>query len=246
MNLLKDNRKKDWFYIENELIDREDLSVYEKMIYTVLARHSNDGSCCFPSYKTIADKAGCSDRKVMKTIEELEAKKLIFKEKRKSQNNKQMSNMYFIMSAKISQKSSEPHSPIPVNDIHSTPEPHSPIPVNTVHTNNTNINNTNITTYSLVIKHLNKMANKNYKSSTPKTQKYIRARLNEGFVLEDFYKVIEHKSKEWIGTDMEKFLRPETLFGNKFEGYLNEKTVDENLKDEPSEFYPELKFETIE
>ena len=26
---------------------------------------------------------------------------------------------------------------------------------------------------------------------------------------------------KWGGTDMAQYLRPETLFGNKFEGYLN-------------------------
>ena len=39
---------------------------------------------------------------------------------------------------------------------------------------------------------------------------------------EDFYKVINIKSKQWLNTDMEKYLRPVTLFSNKFEGYLNE------------------------
>lgn len=246
MKLLKDVRKKDWFFTENELIDREDLTIYEKMVYIVLARHSNDGSCCFPSYKTIAMKAGCSDRKVMKTIEALEEKKLICKEKRKSSKNKQMSNMYFIMSAKNSLMSSEQDSLLPVNEVHSISEQDSPLPVNTVHPNNTNNNNTNITTYSLVINRLNKVCNKNYKSSTPKTKKIIQARLNENFVLEDFYKVIDLKSKEWLGTEMEKYLRPETLFGNKFEGYLNENvSIKNEIENVDDGFIPELQFETL-
>ncbi|MFL1471466.1 conserved phage C-terminal domain-containing protein [Paraclostridium bifermentans] len=246
MKLLKDIRKKDWFFVENELIDRDDLTIYEKMIYIVLARHSNDSSCCFPSYKTIAMKAGCSDRKVMKTIESLEEKKLICKKERKTSNNKQMSNMYFIMSAKNSDISSEQGSPIPVNEVHSIGEQGSPIPMNEVHPNNTNNNNTNITTYSLVINRLNEVCNKNYKSSTPKTKKLIQARLNENFALEDFYKVIDLKSKEWLGTEMEKYLRPETLFGNKFEGYLNEKVSTKNeIENIDDEFIPELQFETL-
>lgn len=247
MNLLKDIRKKDWFFIENALIDRDDLTTYEKIIYIVLARHSNDGSCCFPSYKTIADKAGCSDRTVMKTIDSLEEKKLILKEKRKTSKNKQMSNMYYIMSVKNLGIISEYVSPLPVKEIHSTYEHSSPLPVNEVHTNNTNINNTNINIHSLVINRLNKTANKNYKSSTPKTKKLIQARLNEKFILEDFYKVIDHKSQEWLGTDMEKFLRPETLFGNKFEGYLNEKVSLKNANEKiEEEFIPNLNYETIE
>ena len=49
------------------------------------------------------------------------------------------------------------------------------------------------------------------------------ARLNEGYSLDDFKQVIEKKVNEWKGTEMEKYLRPETLFGTKFENYLNQK-----------------------
>ena len=53
----------------------------------------------------------------------------------------------------------------------------------------------------------------------------IRARINDGFEVNDFKIVIDNKADEWVGTDFEKFLRPETLFSNKFEGYLNQKTT---------------------
>ena len=76
--------------------------------------------------------------------------------------------------------------------------------------------------YSLVIDYLNITANTNYKTSTKNTQSYINARISEGFTVEDFKKVIDSKSKEWLNTDFEKYLRPATLFGTKFENYLNE------------------------
>ena len=76
--------------------------------------------------------------------------------------------------------------------------------------------------YSEVIKHLNEKANTNYRHSTKNTQSFISARLKEGFTVEDFKKVIDVKAKSWIGTDFEKYLRPATLFGTKFENYLNE------------------------
>ncbi|KAJ50154.1 putative phage protein (TIGR02220 family) [Clostridium tetanomorphum] len=76
--------------------------------------------------------------------------------------------------------------------------------------------------YTLVIKYLNKKANKNYRTTTKKSQQLIRARVNEGFLEQDFYKVIDNKVSQWLGTKMDKYLRPETLFGTKFEGYLNE------------------------
>lgn len=81
-------------------------------------------------------------------------------------------------------------------------------------------NNNNI--YSLVIDYLNKKASTNYRATTKNTQSFINARVKEGYVVEDFKKVIDSKSREWLGTDFEKYLRPSTLFGTKFENYLNE------------------------
>lgn len=74
-----------------------------------------------------------------------------------------------------------------------------------------------------VVNYLNERVGSNYKSNTPKTRDKIKARINEGFVLEDFKKVIDIKFIEWKGTEFEKYLRPETLFGTKFESYLNQK-----------------------
>lgn len=81
--------------------------------------------------------------------------------------------------------------------------------------------------HTLVIAHLNEKAGTKYRASTPKTQALIRARTAEGFTLDDFIAVIDKKCAMWLGSDMEKYLRPETLFGTKFEGYLNEKHTKE-------------------
>lgn len=70
---------------------------------------------------------------------------------------------------------------------------------------------------------LNEKAGTKYKPTTPKTKTVINARLSEGFTIDDFKTVIEKKCAEWLGTEWEKFLRPETLFGTKFESYLNAK-----------------------
>lgn len=75
--------------------------------------------------------------------------------------------------------------------------------------------------YINVISRLNEKSGMNYRPSSKATQGHINARLAEGFTVEDFYTVIDKKCAEWRGTDMEKYLRPETLFGSKFENYLN-------------------------
>lgn len=90
--------------------------------------------------------------------------------------------------------------------------------------NNTVFNNTinNKDIYKYIVEYLNRKCNKNFKHTTKSNQRLINARLNEGFSLDDFKKVIDIKSSQWLGTDMEKYLRPQTLFGTKFESYLNE------------------------
>lgn len=76
--------------------------------------------------------------------------------------------------------------------------------------------------YSEIIEYLNLKAGTKFKSSSSKTRTKIHARWCDGFRLEDFKKVIDVKTAEWMDTDMEKYIRPETLFGSKFEGYLNQ------------------------
>ena len=82
--------------------------------------------------------------------------------------------------------------------------------------------------YSRVVNELNAICGTNYRATTGKTKRLIDARLNEGFTEDDFHIVIAKKASTWKGTEMEKYLRPETLFGTKFEGYLNEKISSKN------------------
>ena len=86
------------------------------------------------------------------------------------------------------------------------------------------------TFYTPIIEYLNSKSEKSYRASSNKTQDLINARINEGFTLKDFFKVIDTKVMEWKGNDMDKFLRPETLFSNKFEGYLNQDIKAKNKK----------------
>ena len=76
-----------------------------------------------------------------------------------------------------------------------------------------------------IVEYLNQAAGTSYKPNTPKTVRSIKARMKEGFTVDNFKTVIDKKVSEWAKTDMQKYLRPETLFGTKFEGYLNQQIV---------------------
>lgn len=74
-----------------------------------------------------------------------------------------------------------------------------------------------------IVYYLNKSTGKSYKTTSVATKRHIKARLKEGFTVDDFKKVIDTKVAEW-GNDQKmcQYLRPETLFGTKFESYLNQ------------------------
>ena len=75
-----------------------------------------------------------------------------------------------------------------------------------------------------IVDYLNQKANTHFKPTSKTTQSKINARLNEGYSLDDFIAVIDKKCDEWLNTEFEQYLCPETLFGTKFEKYLNQKT----------------------
>ena len=90
-------------------------------------------------------------------------------------------------------------------------------------------NNIYIVEQKQIIDYLNKKTGSNYKTSTSKTKSLITSRLNEKYTVDDFKKVIDIKSEQWLkDSKMKAYLRPETLFGAKFEGYLNEQKEEVN------------------
>ena len=96
--------------------------------------------------------------------------------------------------------------------------------VHTIKTENTNTENNNnkLLICKEVISYLNLKAKKNFKTDTASHQKFIKARLKEGYVLEDFKKVVDVMVAKWKGTEYEQYLQPQTLFGNKMDNYLNQ------------------------
>ena len=86
---------------------------------------------------------------------------------------------------------------------------------------NPNLKSLNNKPYKDIIDYLNWRAGTSFKSSGKTTQQHINARLAEGFTVEDFKKVIDNQCAKWKGNKWEQYLRPSTLFGTKFENYLN-------------------------
>jgi uncharacterized phage protein (TIGR02220 family) len=84
--------------------------------------------------------------------------------------------------------------------------------------------------YEEIISFLNQSTGKDYKTNpvSVTNKKFITQRLNDGYVVDEFKKVIAIKSTKWLNSKMETYLRPETLFSNRFESYLNENAVSDS------------------
>ena len=76
-----------------------------------------------------------------------------------------------------------------------------------------------------IVDYLNQKLGTRYRTNNSTTSKLIESKLKSGYVYDDFVKVIDTKYNDWFNNpDMSKYLRPSTLFGNKFENYLNQKS----------------------
>ncbi len=96
--------------------------------------------------------------------------------------------------------------------------------------------------YKTIIEYLNKKVNKRFSYKSESNRKLIKARFNEGYKLEDFIKVIDIKTDEWINDEkMKSYLQPSTLFrGSNFDKYLNQETPQLNNSETDDSFISEL------
>lgn len=100
--------------------------------------------------------------------------------------------------------------------------------VNNVNNDN-KLNKKDIVPFSEIVDHLNLKTGSHFRHSSKTTKKHIQARWNEGHRIDDFKTVIETKVAEWLDdAKMSQYLCPETLFGSKFEKYLNQKGGQQN------------------
>lgn len=73
-----------------------------------------------------------------------------------------------------------------------------------------------------ILLYLNEVTGSSYRLDTANHRTKVLNQLKNGHKLNDFYKVIDNKSKKWLKTDMQEYLRPSTLFGTKMDEYLEQ------------------------
>jgi uncharacterized phage protein (TIGR02220 family) len=194
----------------NVRYDKE-LTPNAKLLYGEITALCNEKGYCWANNTYFSALYGVSKVSISKWINQLVTKGYVQTEIQYKEGTKEILNRYLrIVNDPIKEKFNTPIK--------------EKLKDNTTSFNTTS-NNTLDIPYVEIVTYLNSAADKNYKESTKKTKELIKARWNEGFTLDDFKKVIDIKTSEWKSNrDMNKFLRPETLFSPKFEGYLNQDT----------------------
>ena len=96
--------------------------------------------------------------------------------------------------------------------------------------------------YKTIIEYLNNKVNKRFSYKSESNRKLIKARFNEGYKLDDFIKVIDIKTNEWINDEkMKSYLQPSTLFrGSNFDKYLNQELPELSNDETDNSFISEL------
>lgn len=209
----------------------KDLSIEAKAIYAYLAAFAGNNNEAFPSVELICAELDISRNRYFKHRKSLLEKGYIRIRRERlesgfSKNHYELVQM--IPETVCIQNVDIRNVDIGIVDIGNEATNSNSLNKNNI---NSNSNKENITSckqdsaYSAVVDYLNLKANTKYKSTAGATCKLIKARLDEGFTIDDFKTVIDKKVATWLhDPQFSQYLRPSTLFqASKFEGYLNER-----------------------
>src|SRR5690554_5267342 len=212
-------------WIPREIWLNEELTIMEKLFLVEIDSLDNDDGC-FASNAHFADLFGISKGRCSQIIKEMERKKYISISYEK--NGKEISKRIIKVFRKLNRGVKKTKGGCLEN----------------AQGSNTVINNTkSINKPAEIINYLNEKADKNFKPVESNT-KHVKARINEGYTLDEFKTVIDYTVSEWKGKvfgngkNGSDYLRPSTLFNGKFDERLQlarEKQPNKQVKESPKE-----------
>ena len=234
--IVKQDRKFEGVWIPAEFWLDENLSIMEVVLLTEIKSLDNEKGC-FASNAYLSNFFGLSKGRISQLVNQLKDKGYITVKYQRE--GKQIKQRVIRVVSQLNRGINFPKQPI------KNPKQGY---LENVKENSTSINNTVNSTdiYSqaepdgvaektkTIVGYLNEKTDSHYKATTPKTKQLVQARLKEGFSVDDFKTVIDKKTATWLNdSKMNKYLRPLTLFGTKFEDYLNEKVKGQPNKNDP-------------
>ena len=181
----------------------ERLTALDKVILTEVDSLDQGERGCYASNKHIADFCQCGEWKVSTSISKLTKLGYLYVQNFDGRQRELKSRLANFTSLPCEKPKADMGNP---------------------RESNTSTNTVTNTDIKYIVEYLNEKTGKSFKPNTTATQNHIKARFAEGFTVEDFKKVIDNQVARWKGTEWEQYLRPSTLFGTKFEMFLNYKS----------------------
>ena len=229
---IKDNN---FIAIQGWMRNKLGLKGHELIVYALIYGFSQDGSSSFSGTRRyIAEWCGCSMRTVDNTLASLLGKKLIVKHE-KYVNMIRVCD-YTAVPPEAVTRENDTQATSPTTAEHHDTECHTAEAQPLLNEPQTPTQPKAPDPTEDIVAHLNQRAGTHYRATTANTRKLIKARLKEGFTVDEFKLVIDKKCADWLNNrDMVQYLRPETLFGNKFESYLNAKPRTQAIRTNPGQ-----------
>lgn len=195
--------KKRFTIISEEVIFNTDLTGNDFKIFAYLNFYGGQNGYAFTGLERMSNELNVSINTIRKSIKNLEKVGYLKVTKQRQKNGHELNHYYIYDPFYYVDQEKKTEKKLPPKDDSTT-------------------NKKDI--YTDIISYLNEKANKSFKTNSKETIRQINGRLNEGYKLEDFKKVIDNKTSDWLNNDkMNEYLRPKTLFRpTNFENYINE------------------------
>lgn len=218
------------------------LSIEAKAIYAYLASFADENGIAYPGIELMCHELNISEKRFHRHKKQLIDQGFISVERERTDNG-WSNNIYTLIGYSVTVHfvplQNVPLRNVPLQNVTLQNDP-------TIITslNNTSLNNTSLKEkkfveqkpdpipYREIIDYLNQKAGKNYKHTAAGNKKVIKARWKEGCRLDQFKLVVDKKCQDWLNDEnMNQYLRPATLFGQKFDQYYNQKNKKESVNE---------------
>ena len=219
-----------YFQVSGWMLNRLHLKGVELEVFAIIYGFSQDGETEFTgSIQYLCDFTGTSRPTIIKTLKRLADVKLIIKNEIEINSvkfNRYKANLSLIKNFYTGSKETLPGGS--KETLH-----------NNKYYNNKELNN-NI---KYIIEHLNKKTGSEYRPTAKKTGQLLKSLLtgDNPYTVNDCICVIDKQCEKWKGTEWEQYLRPSTLFGAKFEEYLNSKSFARKEQKKPETIWSQTR-----
>nr|WP_321303429.1 conserved phage C-terminal domain-containing protein [uncultured Trichococcus sp.] len=223
------------------------LSIEAKAIYAYLASFADENGIAYPGIELMCHELNISEKRFHRHKKQLIDQGFITVERERTDNG-WSNNIYTLIGYSVTSHfvplQNVPLRNVPLQNVTLQNDPTIITSLNNTSLNNTSLNNTSLKEkqfveqkpdpipYREIIDYLNQKAGKNYKHTAAGNKKVIKARWKEGCRLDQFKRVVDNKCQDWLNDEnMNQYLRPATLFGQKFDQYYNQKNKKESVNE---------------